>query len=236
MPLPVEQNIEPQDIALKIVYEDRDLLVNKLGNGCPSCCRKPRRNPCQRSSGSLWCPSCWGTGEGQALFTVWTRILPACWLLLKMKCLFASFSPAKGKENKRGIPWNSLWFSPAEKGTIDLPLGRMSVIIKFAVKKDGGGRQAITHYKAKKVDPYALLLLRLETGRTPDQGASFLPWMSPRWGSLYGTRRASSGKGQLLHARTLGFVHPAVRNIRIYSGTGRRFLPNIKPGGKRWVF
>lgn len=98
---------------------------------------------------------------------------------------------------------------PHEKGTIDAPLGRSKVDRK---KQDiiDGGREAITHFTVlERFKDFTLVSLKLETGRTHQIRVHMKYIGYPLAGDpIYGPRKTLEGKGQFLHAQTLGFKHP----------------------------
>ncbi len=109
-------------------------------------------------------------------------------------------------------------------GTIDAPIDRHPRDrVRMAVVKEGGGREAITHYRVReKFRSHTLVECRLETGRThqirvhmahvkhpligdPLYGGAFkLPKAATEF--LVSTLRAF--KRQALHAEKLSFIHP----------------------------
>lgn len=99
-------------------------------------------------------------------------------------------------------------------GTIDAPVGRHPKSNwKFAVVSDG--KHAVTHYETIEAFAGASLLeIRLETGRTHQIRVHMAAQRHPCVGdSLYGADPTLSAKlgltRQWLHARRLGFTHPA---------------------------
>jgi 23S rRNA pseudouridine1911/1915/1917 synthase len=80
-----------------------------------------------------------------------------------------------------------------------------------------GARNAVTHIKVlERFGKYTLIRAVLETGRTHQIRVHMAYMHHPLAGDeLYGPRRASSSvagvpvSGQLLHAGTLGFIHPS---------------------------
>lgn len=100
------------------------------------------------------------------------------------------------------------------KGTIDAPIDRHPKHdYKFAVV--AGGRPSITHYEVLEAFRAAsLVAVKLETGRTHQIRVHFAALRHPCAGDLtYGAdpvlaRRLGLTR-QWLHARTLGFAHPA---------------------------
>jgi 23S rRNA pseudouridine1911/1915/1917 synthase len=99
-------------------------------------------------------------------------------------------------------------------GTIDAPIGRHpSADYKFAVV--AGGRPSITHYETVEAFRAATLLdIHLETGRTHQIRVHMAALRHPCVGDLtYGAdpvlARRLGVTRQWLHARELGFAHPA---------------------------
>ena len=100
------------------------------------------------------------------------------------------------------------------RGTIDAPIDRHPKHDwRFAVVQ--GGRPSVTHYEVTEAFPAASLVdIRLETGRTHQIRVHFSALRHPCCGDLtYGadpTLAARLGlERQWLHARALGFTHPA---------------------------
>lgn len=100
------------------------------------------------------------------------------------------------------------------RGTIDAPIDRHPKHdYRFAVV--AGGRPSVTHYEVTEAFRNASLLdVKLETGRTHQIRVHFAALHHPCVGDLtYGADPVLAGKvglrRQWLHARTLGFEHPA---------------------------
>jgi 23S rRNA pseudouridine1911/1915/1917 synthase len=99
-------------------------------------------------------------------------------------------------------------------GTIEGPIGRHpGSEWKFAVT--AGGKPSVTHYETIEAFPYASLLeIELETGRTHQIRVHMAAQRHPCAGdTMYGADpRLSERLGlerQWLHAKRLGFRHPA---------------------------
>jgi len=116
--------------------------------------------------------------------------------------------------------------APGEKGTIDRPIGRHPTERKKMSSRARNGRRAVTHWRVLaryENDRLTLLELRLETGRTHQIRVHLSELGLPVAGDpVYGgigrlkdlpdpelRRRLQQLHRQALHARLLGFVHPA---------------------------
>ncbi|HEX5407660.1 MAG TPA: RluA family pseudouridine synthase [Pseudonocardiaceae bacterium] len=100
------------------------------------------------------------------------------------------------------------------RGTIDAPIDRHPKHdYKFAVVE--GGRPSVTHYEVAEAFPNATLVdVKLETGRTHQIRVHFSALHHPCVGDItYGADPTLAKKlgltRQWLHARSLGFEHPA---------------------------
>lgn len=97
-----------------------------------------------------------------------------------------------------------------DEGTVNAPIGRHPVDrIKMAVVKDG--REAVTHYKViERFGDYTLVKCNLETGRTHQIRVHMAHIGHPLVGdNVYGYKKQKFNlKGQVLHAKELGFIHP----------------------------
>lgn len=100
-----------------------------------------------------------------------------------------------------------------ENGLINKPIGRNPIDRKkMAIKKDG--RKAITHYTViENFNKYTLIKFKLETGRTHQIRVHMASINHPLLGDdIYGKTDKFFGlHGQVLHAKVLGFIHPATK-------------------------
>ena len=97
-----------------------------------------------------------------------------------------------------------------QEGTIDKPIGRHPTDRKkMAVNEKG--KQAVTHYRIlQRFEKYTYLECMLETGRTHQIRVHMASIGHPLLGDAVYSSLSSPFKleGQVLHAYTLGFVHP----------------------------
>ena len=99
-------------------------------------------------------------------------------------------------------------------GTINLPIGRHKDDRKKMCVRNTNSRNAITHYKViEHIGKYDLIEAILETGRTHQIRVHMSHIGHPLLGDeVYGKRKQPfSTKGQVLHAKVLGFIHPRTK-------------------------
>lgn len=125
---------------------------------------------------------------------------------------------------------------PGEAGTVDRPIGRHPLHRQKMSSAARAGRQAVTHWRVVQRfdrDRLALLELRLETGRTHQIRVHLAEMNLPVIGDpVYGApgrlrdmtdtalrARLQRLERQFLHARLLGFVHPATGEYIEFAST-----------------
>lgn len=106
---------------------------------------------------------------------------------------------------------------PHDKGTIDAPIGRSKTDRKRQDIVDQG-RAAVTHFQVlERFENFTLISLQLETGRTHQIRVHMKYIGFPIAGDpIYGPRKTLEGKGQYLHAKTLGFKHPTTDKMMTF--------------------
>ncbi len=99
-----------------------------------------------------------------------------------------------------------------DSGTIEGAIGRHPTQRKKMAVNEKNGKPAITHYKVlERFGNYTFLEFKLETGRTHQIRVHMAHIGYPLLGdALYGGERQAYKhlKGQTLHAKTIGFIHP----------------------------
>ncbi|CAM3573604.1 RluA family pseudouridine synthase [Marinicrinis lubricantis] len=96
------------------------------------------------------------------------------------------------------------------QGTIDAPIGRDPKDRKLFTVIEKNSKHAVTHFVVlEQYEDYALLELKLETGRTHQIRVHMKFIGHPLVGDpAYGRNKGISMDGQALHAAVLGFEHP----------------------------
>jgi 23S rRNA pseudouridine1911/1915/1917 synthase len=98
-----------------------------------------------------------------------------------------------------------------DNGTVNAPIGRSTSDRKKMAVTDKNSKHAITHFTVlERFNKHTLIEARLETGRTHQIRVHMSYIGHPVVGdTVYGFKKQQfSTKGQLLHARLLGFIHP----------------------------
>ena len=101
-----------------------------------------------------------------------------------------------------------------DDGTIDAPIGRHPVDRKKMAVTDKASRNAVTHYHVlERYQGFTYVRLKLETGGTHQIRVHMAYIGHPVAGDVvYGPKKPAPGlKGQCLHARVIGFVHPRTK-------------------------
>ena len=98
-------------------------------------------------------------------------------------------------------------------GTVNAPIGRHPTERKKMSIHSKNGREAVTHYEViERFGDYTYIRCKLETGRTHQIRVHMASIGHPLLGDeVYGPKKCPFPKlqGQTLHAKTLGFIHPA---------------------------
>ena len=116
-----------------------------------------------------------------------------------------------------------------DEGTVDEPIGRHPKDrIKMAIVESG--KRAVTHYKViERFNGYTLVECNLETGRTHQIRVHMAKIGHPLVGDLiYGFKKQHFNlKGQVLHAKKLGFIHPTTNKYMEFESPIPTYFENL---------
>lgn len=207
-------DVLPQDIPIRIVYEDDDLLVVDKEKGmvvhpAPGNPDGTLVNAVLYHCGSL------SSINGVIRPGIVHRIdKDTSGLLMIAKNDMAHAGLAKQLEEHSIVrAYQAVVFHniKEDEGTVDAPVGRdPKNRLRMAVVQQGGKR-AVTHYRVlERFGAYTHVEARLETGRTHQIRVHMAHIKHPLLGDfVYGPKKQPLGaEGQVLHAYLLGFVHP----------------------------
>ena len=106
---------------------------------------------------------------------------------------------------------------PHEQGTIDAPIGRdPNNRQEFTVIT--GGKEAVSHFRVlERFKDFSFLEVSLETGRTHQIRVHLKYINHPIAGDqTYGPKKTLKGEGQFLHAYSLEFTHPRTNEVMYF--------------------
>ena len=223
IPEPEELSLVPENIPLDIVYEDDDVIVINKPQGMVV------HPAAGNESGTLVNALLYHCGE--SLSAINGVIRPGIvhridkdtsGLLVAAKNNETHLKLSEQlKERKALRKYNALVNGNIKEdfGTVNKPIGRSpSDRKKMAVVP--GGREAVTHYSVlERFGRYTLIECVLETGRTHQIRVHMASLGHSIVGDkVYGIKKERFNlNGQLLHARTIGFVHPKTGEMMEFS-------------------
>lgn len=218
LPDAVEPVILPEDLALDILYEDRDVIVvNKpkgmvvhpaaghysgtLVNGLMYHCK----NELSGINGVL------RPGIVHRIDKDTTGSVIACKNDMAHNSLALQLKEHTVTRRYHAVCHGVL---KEEEGVIDRPIGRHPTDRKKMAVNTRTGKQAITHYRVlKRFRGYTYIECELETGRTHQIRVHMASIGHPLLGdTVYGNLKSpydAKLQGQTLHAKILGFIHPS---------------------------
>lgn len=214
IPEPEKLKLEPQNIPIDIVYEDDDVLVVNKPQGMvvhPA----PGHYTGTLVNALLYHSKNLSSINGIIRPGIVHRIdKDTTGLLMIAKNNNShNFLAAQLKEHSTNRIYNALVHGniKTNSGTIDVPIGRHPVNRLKRAVVERNAKRAVTHFKViDRYSDYTLIELKLETGRTHQIRVHMSYLGYPLVGDpLYGIKKRKFNlKGQMLHAKVLGFVHP----------------------------
>ncbi|MPM54868.1 Ribosomal large subunit pseudouridine synthase D [bioreactor metagenome] len=221
---PVLTDIKPQNIGLEIQYEDRDLLV----------VNKPKGMVVHPAAGNYegtlvnallhHCGSELSGINGVIRPGILHRIdKDTSGLLLVAKNNQAHVKlAAQIKNHSFTRIYEAVVYGRIKEknGKIDAPIGRHPSDRKKMCVTGNHSRNAVTFYEViEQLNGYCYIQCRLETGRTHQIRVHMSYIGHPVVGDpVYGPKKDKTGiKGQLLFAKTIGFIHPQTTEYMEFS-------------------
>jgi 23S rRNA pseudouridine1911/1915/1917 synthase len=236
VPPPERLSVEPEEIPLDIVYEDSDLLVVNKRAGMVVHPAAGNYSHTLVNALLFHCQDLSGINGVLRPGIVHRLDKNTTGLLVVAKNDLAHLGLSeqiKSRELLREyvvITWGHM---PAERGTIEAPIGRATGDRKKMAVSRLKGRESLTQYQVlERFDLCELLSIRLKTGRT-HQIRVHLSYLNhpvlgdPEYGGrqrrikgIHDQKRPFAHKllslidRQALHAKRLGFVHPRTKEYK----------------------
>ncbi|MCM1244221.1 MAG: RluA family pseudouridine synthase [Roseburia sp.] len=217
LPEPKELNIEPQDIPLDILYEDEDVLIINKPKGMVVHPAPGHYSDTLVNAVMFHCGDRLSGINGVLRPGIVHRIdkdttgaIIVCKNDHAHQCISDQLREHSITRTYRAIVWHN--FSE-DSGTIDLPIGRHPTDRKKRTVTQTNSKRAVTHYRVlDHLDrTFNYIECRLETGRTHQIRVHMSHIGHPLLGDpVYGAGNSKfkNLQGQVLHAQTIGFVHP----------------------------
>ena len=220
IPDPIVSTIEKKNIALDIVYEDKDVIVVNKPSGMVVHPANGHYDDTLVNALMYHCDDL-STINGEIRPGIVHRIdkdtsglLVACKNDTSHNCIALQLKEKTTIRKYVAIVYGSF---DHLYGRIDAPILRdPSDRLKMAVIE--GGKNAVTHFKVlEKLGDYTLVECKLETGRTHQIRVHMAYINHPVLGDpLYGPKKVIGDFGQYLHAKSLGFIHPTTKEEMIF--------------------
>ena len=216
IPEAIEPEIEPENIPLDILYEDRDVIVVNKPKGMVVHPAAGHYSGTLVNALMYHCGSELSGINGTMRPGIVHRIdrdttgsLIACKNNTAHLCLAKQLKEHSVNRRYVAVCYGCV---KEEEGVIDKPIGRHPTERKKMAVNERDGRRAVTHYRVlQRFEKYTYIECRLETGRTHQIRVHMASIGHPLLGDeVYSNRQCPFHlQGQTLHAKTLGFVHPS---------------------------
>lgn len=218
-----EINIEPKDMDLDIIYEDDDVLVVNKPSGMVVHPANGHYNDTLVNGIMYHCNSLSDINDTIRPGIVHRIDADTSGLLLVAKNNDAHNSLAEQlQEHSVNRVYLALVHGVIneDSATIDAPIGRDDTNRKKFCVTDKNAKEAITHLNVvKRYKDATLIECRLETGRTHQIRVHLAYIKHPIVNDyVYGHKKTINKEfGQMLHAKTIGFIHPKTNKYLEFS-------------------
>lgn len=215
LPESVEPDIEPEDIPLDILYEDKDVIVVNKPKGMVVHPAAGHYSGTMVNALMYHCGSELSGINGVMRPGIVHRIdmdttgsVIACKNDKAHNCIAEQLKDHSITRRYHAICHGVL---KEDEGTVNKPIGRHPTDRKKMAVNEKNGKNAVTHYKVlERFSEYTYIECRLETGRTHQIRVHMASIGHPLLGDdVYSNRKNPFHlTGQTLHAKILGFRHP----------------------------
>lgn len=233
IPDPIEVNIAPEPIPIDIVYEDDDIIIVNKPQDMVVHPAPGHYNGTLVNALLYHCRNKLSGINGEIRPGIVHRIdKDTSGLLMVAKNDKAHLKLSMLlKEHDISRKYHALVYGTfrEEEGIVEAPIGR-SLQDRKKMAVVSGGRFAKTHYRVlESFKNHTHLELSLFTGRTHQIRVHMKHIGHPLIGDpLYGPQKALFGLDkQMLHAKTLGFVHPATKEYMEFDSELPRYFTTI---------
>lgn len=220
LPPSIQPDIQPENIPLDILYEDKDIIVVNKPKGMVV------HPAAGHYSGTLVNALMYHCGDelsginGVMRPGIVHRIdmdttgsIIVCKNDKSHNCIAAQLKEHSITRKYHAICYGMI---KEEEGTINKPIGRHPTDRKKMAVNEKNGKEAITHYRVlERFQNYTYIECRLETGRTHQIRVHMSSIGHPLLGDeVYapGRKHPFHLNGQTLHAKIIGFIHPENSN------------------------
>ncbi|MDD4698705.1 MAG: RluA family pseudouridine synthase [Oscillospiraceae bacterium] len=234
VPDPVPLEAQAEDIPLDIVFEDSDMLVVNKPKGMVV-------HPAPGNySGTLvnallaHCGSSLSGINGVMRPGILHRIdkYTSGLLMVAKNDNAHNFLAAQIKDHSFTREYEAVVYGNfrANSGKIDAPIGRHPTKRKQMAVTDSNSKNAVTYYEViERKNGFTHVRLRLETGRTHQIRVHMQYIGHPVAGDeVYGPKEVISElEGQCLHAKKIGFIHPATHGYMEFDSELPEYFKNF---------